>query len=653
MPPSVTVLVVCSQGRRFVGLAQSFGPHLGYLVAPVLESLQPQIRAVAASIASQQETRRRSMSCALPPVEQLTVHDSAESLTSQLPSRFSPAGQQARQQRPPAPTGSGTHATPRMLSPFQTYSASATASSQPASPESQSSALQSEQQQDRAESGSGGSGRLDLSPAKTALDMSLLDVARLGDRIAHRQAPGASDSVSSVPRRTSGEPVRRLSAGESETAAIVAEKAAEALRRSSRSSELQLDTQPSTEYYPQQEAVIAAGSKGPAKPHRRPPLPLMRASSPLSVHGSEPSTSAMPRQMSLHLPETLGPQKHTQGGRAPSSLSPFQQSAFPKSSSQGGPAPTSGPFAQEGMSFTSPFATSAPFETEDDQSAASVATTAASLLPEGSVINMSSLLPPLPSQQQAFSPRRLSPLAVASLTASLPQEISSSAAAVLSAPMTSLQPANHYTGIPGLTMPSMLPASDTSMQTLSPSQQTGFTMSPAPYAEEQHRGHSQQQGYRLPPQLQSSSLLLQLLPAGSAQSLTALMSRQASDARPISRTASLNNDGSTSVSVSSPKRSLLNMSRAVSEQLHLSQGNRGAQRPFLADLQVRSPSVTAQKRAAQAQNGVTYAKNLWHRFTALSHYAYCHLPIHGRNPALGCFLLKSVLVSCHTTCCEG
>lgn len=613
------MLFVCSQGRRFVGLAQSFGPHLGYLVAPVLESLQPQIRAVAASIASQQETRRRSMSCALPPVEQLTVHDSAESLTSQLPSRFSPAGQQARQQRPPAPTGSATHSTPRMLSPFQTYTAPATASSQPASPETQSSGLQSEQQQARSESASGGSGRLDLSPAKTALDMSMLDVARLGGRSAHRQPPGASDSVSSVPRRMSGEPIRRLSAGESETAATVAGNAAEALRRNSRSSALELDAQPSAEYYPQQEAVIAASSKGPAKPHRRPPLPLMRASSPLSVHGPEPSSSAMPRQMSLHLPEAPGPQKHNQGVRAPGSPFPFQQSAFSKDASQGGATPASGPFAQaasqEGTTFTSPFATSAPFETDHDQSAASVASIAASLLPEGSVINMSSLLPPLPLQQPAFSPHRLSPLAVASLTASLPQEISSSAAAVLSAPMTSLQPATHYTGVPGLAMPSMLPASDVGMQTVAPRQQTGFTMSPAPYAEEQQRGHSQQQGYRLPPHLQSSSLLLQLLPAGSAQSLTALMSRQASDARPISRTSSLNNDGSTSVHVSSPKRSLLNMSRTVSEQLHLSHGSRGAQRPFLADLQVRSclkwlPKLSlrcAGQVAVQAQKRVNYA----------------------------------------------
>ena len=580
------LLFECSQGRHFVALAQSLGPHLGYVIAPTLETLQPQIRSVAATLAAQQETRRRSVSCQLPPVEQLTVHDSAESLTSQLPSRFSPAGQQARQQRPPIPAGQSSQPSPRMLSPFQTYSAPAAAPSQTASPERQSSELQTQQQ--HSESGSGGSGRLDLSPAKTALDMSMLDVARLARGLPNRQPPAASEPVLSVPRRVSGEPVRRLSAGESETAAIVAEKADQVLRRNSRSTELELglESKPSTEFFGPQEAVIAAGYKGPGKPQRRPPLPLMRASSPLAIHGPDSSSSSMPRQMSLHLPEPAGPSKRFQGERDLPHLSlgePFSGAGSQR-------APGQGPSAQQDTGITSPFANlaSPEFSPDDDQSAAMIATTASSMLPEGSVINMASLLPPHPTQQSTFSPRRLSPLSVASLAAAVPQEISSSAAAALSAPMTALQPASHHTGLPGLTVPSMLPADD-GMQSRSPTHQTGFTMSPAPYSEQQQRGNNQP-GYRLPSQ--STSLLLQLLPAGSAQSLTALMSRQAStaslqDGRPISRTSSLTNDGSTSVSVSSPKRSLLNMSRAVSEQLHLGQGNKGVQRPFLADLQQR------------------------------------------------------------------
>lgn len=55
----------------------------------------------------------------------------------------------------------------------------------------------------------------------------------------------------------------------------------------------------------------------------------------------------------------------------------------------------------------------------------------------------------------------------------------------------------------------------------------------------------------------------------------------------MSRSCSLSNDNTTSVSVGSPKRSLLNMSRAVSEQLHLTSVGKGVQRPFLADLQQR------------------------------------------------------------------
>ena len=55
----------------------------------------------------------------------------------------------------------------------------------------------------------------------------------------------------------------------------------------------------------------------------------------------------------------------------------------------------------------------------------------------------------------------------------------------------------------------------------------------------------------------------------------------------MARSSSLSNDNSTSVSVGSPKRSLLDMSRAVSEQLHLTSAGKGVQRPFLADLQQR------------------------------------------------------------------
>lgn len=487
--------------------------------------------------------RRRSVSCSLPPVEQLTVHDSAESLTSQLQSRFSPAGQQARQQRSPGLPSSGQTAqpSPRMLSPFQTYSAPAAAPSQAAPPETQSVDIQPGQQQTPAESGSGGSGRLDLSPAKTALDMSLLDVARLNANSPDR--PGlASDSANSATRRRSNEPIRKLSAGEHETAAIVAGKAAEALRRSSRSTELeaQLEAHSSTEYHPPQDAVIAVGKQQSGKPHRWPPLPLKRASSPLSVHGSDSfGSGSMPRQMSLHLPESSGPRGQGHRQHSPSALSQGLQSsnaASPKGYFQGAPAqePLTLPSPQGSTGFVSPFASSAAsFEIDDDQMPP-LATTAASLLPEGSVINMASLLPSLPTQQHPLSPRRLSPLAVASLAASLPQEISSSAAAALSAPMTALQPAIHHTGIPGITSPSLLPASDAGMQARSPPQQTGFNMSPAPYAEQQQRAHSQP-GYRLPPQLQSSSLLLQLLPAGSAQSLEALMSRQTSEALQVGK----------------------------------------------------------------------------------------------------------------------
>jgi len=117
---------------------------------------------------------------------------------------------------------------------------------------------------------------------------------------------------------------------------------------------------------------------------------------------------------------------------------------------------------------------------------------------------------------------------------------------------------------------------------------------PAPFAEPQARADLHNSSYRLPPQLQSRSLLLQLLPAGSAQSLNQFMSRAASGASAdfnpqesmsIARSCSLNNDITTSVSVSSPKRSLLDMSRAVSEQLHLTSTSKAVQRPFLADLQ--------------------------------------------------------------------
>lgn len=582
--------MLCSQGRQFVGLAESFGPHLGYLIAPALEALQPQIQAVAAAVSAQQEMRRRSVSCALPPVEQLTVHDSAESLT-RLPSRFGPGGQQARS-RTPAPAGQ--QSAQRMLSPFQTYSAPAVVSPQGSLAEAQSTEAQPSGQQTE-KSGSGGSGRLDLSPAKTALDMSLLDVAKLGSP--YRPQPRAAPD--SVPQRGSGEAHRRLSAGESQTVAKVAETADNIPRRSTHSRELEMEAQASTELSAgPHELVIVSSNRG--RPHRRPPLPLMRASSPLAMHGSEASTGSMPRQMSIHLPESFSLAKQRSGDRSPSKASQDTarhwesfQKGFDNVATAHKPIATATSGGSTG-GFTSPFASSQPSgdfpDADEPQSAASIATTVSSLMQEGSVINMDSILPPQAGQQQQqlSSPHSLCPLAVASLGASLPPAISTPAMAVLSAPVQALQPATFGPGLSGMTVPTLPLTATTSMQAPAPPQ---HSLSAASSYTEQ-RQDSQQTGYRLPPKLHSSSLLLQLLPAGSAQSLTALMSRQASggsvgDARPISRSSSLTNDCSTSVSLSSPKRSLLNMSRAVSEQLHLAPGSKGVQRPFLADLQQR------------------------------------------------------------------
>jgi len=561
------------QGKQFVGLAQSLGPYLGYLLAPALEGLQPQIRLVAAANQQLQQSRRRSVSCSLPPVETLTVHDSADSISSARqgpaapqPNRqgHPPTGHHPPQQRagslippPPQPQQSAT----RMLSPFQTWSA-------PAAP------LTAAQEAPLHEQSEGSPKRpgSDLSPAKTALDMSMLEVARL-----HAASPGSGRpplQPEAAMRRSSGD---QGSGRKSATAAEVT-AAAVAVMRSSK--DLELEYQPSIEASPRGSGGSQEFGRGKGKTHRRPPVPMLRASSPLSAYGSE-SSNNLPRQLSIPGSSFAGysamnePQQAQEHSAQPSPASPFAQPA----------------------SMQTPFAGGLPLSSSPPSSAWYASP---SMQTSGSTISISSLLPPLSAFSQApgasHRQSRMSPHAAASLAASLPPEMSTSAMAVLSSPMTAMQPNFHAQSMAALTMPTILPMSGSSIPGRSPNQQSRSMLPPAPFAEPQAWAdlHSSSSSYRLPPQLQSRSLLLQLLPAGSAQSLNQLMSRAASgssadfnpqESMSIARSCSLNNDITTSVSVSSPKRSLLDMSRAVSEQLHLTSTSKAVQRPFLADLQ--------------------------------------------------------------------
>ena len=560
----------CRQGKQFVGLAQSLGPHLGYLIAPALHALSAQIQSVAASNAQQQQLRRRSASCSLPPVETLTVHDSADSLSSgtrqaaavqQQPrqAQASP-GQPARRRPAPVPPAQHQQGSSRMLSPFQTYTAAAP-TSQPVSPEAVP-GQQRDSSPDRP-----GSDRLHLSPAKTALDMSMLDIARLqaGSPI-QVEPPLIQEAV----KRASGDQLARNSG----TAGDVSPSANVAIRNR----ELGIEYQPSIETLPPGIGAIDLG-RGRGKGYRRPPLPMLRASSPLSAYGSDLSES-LPRQLSI--PGSTAGQ-------------PAQQSE------QSGPdvgTPATSPFASASAPFIAqtPFATALPATSSSPPPAWQ---TSPSIPAPGSTISISSVLPGLSEVSKApwqHHQSPMSPSAAASLAASLPPQLSTSAMAVLSAPMSSaMLPAPYSRSLAALSMPSVIPRSGSGILGLSPSQQSRGMMPPAPYPELQ-QARPDQTGYRLPPQLQSTSLLLQLLPAGSAQSLNQLMSRAASgasveydpqDPMQMYRSCSLSNDNSTSVSVGSPKRSLMNMSRAVSEQLHLSSPGKGVQRPFLADLQQR------------------------------------------------------------------
>ncbi len=567
------VVPFCRQGKQFVGLAQSLGPHLGYLLAPALEGLQPQIRSVAAANQQLQQSRRRSVSCSLPPVETLTVHDSADSISSArqgpatpLPNRqgHPPTGHHPSQQRagslippPPQVQQSAT----RMLSPFQTWSA-------PATPHA---AAQEGLLHDQSE-GSPKRPGSDLSPAKTALDMSMLEVARL-----HAASPGSGRpplQPEAAMRRSSGD---QGSGRKSATAAEV-NAAAVAVMRSSK--DLELEYQPSIEASPRGSGGSQEFGRGKGKTHRRPPVPMLRASSPLSAYGSE-SSGNLPRQLSI-------PGSSFAGYSAMNEPQQVQEESAQ-------PSPAS-PFAQPG-SMQTPFAGGLPLSSSPPSSAWYASP---SMQTSGSTISISSLLPPLSAFSQApgasHRQSRMSPHAAASLAASLPPEMSTSAMAVLSAPMTAMQPNFHAQSMAALTMPTILPMSASGIPGRSPNQQSRSMLPPAPFVKPQARAdmHSSSSSYRLPPQLQSRSLLLQLLPAGSAQSLNQLMSRAASgasadfnpqDSMSIARSCSLNNDITTSVSVSSPKRSLLNMSRAVSEQLHLTSSSKAVQRPFLADLQ--------------------------------------------------------------------
>lgn len=565
------------QGKQFVGLAQSVGPHLGYLIAPALDALSDQIQTVAASNAQQQHLRRRSISCSLPPVEALTLHDSAASLSSssgQLPAAQqqsrqaqSIAGQPPRQRLPPTQPPQPPQASSRMLSPFQTYTAAAVAPSQQSSPET-GTAQQRNVSPDRP-----GSDRLDLSPAKTALDMSMLEIARLH---AGSPTPGPPPIEEAV-RRVSSDHLARKSTNSGGVS-----PAADAAIRNR---ELELEYQPSIVAPPSGISSFDTG-RGKGKGYRRPPMPMLRASSPLSAYGSEPSGN-LPRQLSIP-------------GSATGRYS--QQSS--EQSAPDADLPAASPFAARAL----PSAGQTPFASMPSSPPAPAWETSPSMQASGSTIPMSLLLPGLAEVSQAPTagswphhhhqqqPSRLSPSAVASLAASLPPQLSNSAMAVLSAPMSSsMLPTPYSRSSAALAMPSLLQRPGSGNTSRSPQQQSQSIMPPTAYLDTQE-AQPDQLGYRLPPQLQSTSLLLQLLPAGSAQSLTELMSRAASGASveydpqeqvAIGRSSSLSNDNTTSVSVGSPKRSLLDMSRAVSEQLHLTSAGKGVQRPFLADLQQR------------------------------------------------------------------
>ena len=565
------VVPFCRQGKQFVGLAQSLGPHLGYLLAPALEGLQLQIKSVAAANRDLQHSRRRSVSCSLPPVETLTVHDSADSISSArqgpatpLPNRqgHPPTGHHPPQQRagslippPPQPQQSAT----RMLSPFQTWSA-------PAAPHAAAQEAPLHEQSEGSPKRPGS----DLSPAKTALDMSMLEVARLN--AASRGSGRPPLQPEAAMRRSSGD---QGSGRKSATAAEV-NAAAVAVMRSSK--DLELEYQPSIEASPRGSGGSQEFGRGKGRTHRRPPVPMLRASSPLSAYGSE-SSGNLPRQLSISGSSLAGysAMNEPQQAREESAACPFAQPA----------------------SVQTPFAGGIPLSSSPPSSAWYASP---SMQTSGSTISISSLLPPLSafSQVPGASHRqsRMSPHAAASLAASLPPEMSTSAMAVLSSPMTAMQPNFHAQSMAALTMPTILPMSGSGIPGRSPNQQSRSMLPPAPFAEPQARADlyssSSSSSYRLPPQLQSRSLLLQLLPAGSAQSLNQFMSRAASGASAdfnpqesmsIARSCSLNNDITTSVSVSSPKRSLLDMSRAVSEQLHLTSTSKAVQRPFLADLQ--------------------------------------------------------------------
>ena len=569
-----SALLTCRQGKQFVGLAQSIGPHLGYLIAPALHALSEQIRTVAASNAQQQHLRRRSISCSLPPVETLTLHDSAGSLST--PSGQIPAAQQqprpAQQPLPGQPprqrsanaTLPQQQASSRMLSPFQTYTAAAVPSQQSPSPEGP--AEQRNLSPDRP-----GSDRLDLSPAKTALDMSMLDIARLH---AGSPAPVQPPLIQEAVRRVSGDHLARLSGQSGEVSP--AANAAMGNR------ELGLEYQPSIEASPRASGSLDAG-RGKARGYRRPPMPMLRASSPLSAYGSEPS-GHLPRQLSI--PGSSNTGRYSQ-------------------QSELGVSDAGSPVASQFAARPLAPALQMPFASVPSRQPAPAWQTSPSMQASGSTMPMSHVLPDVsqppsaaPWQQQQQQQSRMSPSAAASLAASLPPQLSNSAMAVLSAPMSSsMLPAPYSPSLAALSMPSILPRSGSGKLGRSPSQQSRGMRHPSAYQEaQQQQAQPDHLGYRLSPQLQSTSLLLQLLPAGSAQSLTQLMSRAASGAsveydpqQPLAmaRSSSLTNDNTTSVSVGSPKRSLLDMSRAVSEQLHLTSAGKGVQRPFLADLQQR------------------------------------------------------------------
>ncbi|DBA83711.1 hypothetical protein WJX77_008370 [Trebouxia sp. C0004] len=560
------------QGKQFVGLAQSLGPHLGYLLAPALEGLQAQIKSVAAANQQLQQSRRRSVSCSLLPVETLTVHDSADSISSArqgpaaapLPNRqgHPRTGQHPPQQRagsrippPPQPQQSAT----RMLSPFQTWSA-------PVAPQAAAQEAPIHEQLEGSPRRPA-SDRLDLSPAKTALDMSMLDVARLNAAASGSGRPPLRPEA--AVRRSSGD---QGSGRQSATAAEV-NAAAVAVMRSSK--ELELEYQPSIEASPRGSQEFG---RGKGKTHRRPPVPMLRASSPLSAYGSE-SSGNLPRQLSIPGASFAGYAAMNEPQQAQEAASPASPFAQPASSQ----TPSQTPFAS-GLSVSSSPPSSAWYASPSMQTS-------------GSTISISSLLPPLSAFSQAPGSNRrqscMSPHAAASLAASLPPEMSTSAMAVLSSPMTAMQPSFHAQSMAALTMPTILPMSGSGNPGRSPNQQSRSMLPPAPFAEPQARADLHSSSYRSPPQLQSRSLLLHLLPPGSAQSLNQLMFRAASgpsadfnpqDSMRIARSCSLNNDITTSVSVSSPKRSLLDMSRAVSEQLHLTSTSKALQ-PFLADLQ--------------------------------------------------------------------